>query len=257
MTKKERFNQRSTSSFSKDFGSARDPSKNPQTGNTRLAAEKGRGGGAGADLRQGAPTPSSKPLPRQRQETKPAPIRDDLVLVGEFGRAHGLKGEVRLKSHTGDPQAIADYKPLTASNGRTYSLKNVRQAPGGAPDLLIAVVDGVTTREASEALNRVQLYVERDKLPPPEEEDEFLLADLIGLPLQNEAGETIGTVVAVPNYGGGDLLEIAPTQKGPTVLVPFTKAFVPVIDIAQRRIVAALPDDFFEPAKPEPGEDGA
>ncbi|MBJ6126627.1 ribosome maturation factor RimM [Microvirga sp. BT325] len=182
-------------------------------------------------------------------------VRNDLVLVGEFGRAHGLKGEVRLKSHTGDPQAIADYRPLIASNGRTYSLKNARPAPGDAPDLLIAVVDGITTREAAEALNRVQLHVERDRLPPPDEEDEFLLADLIGLSVQTEAGEIIGTVVAVPNYGGGDLLEIAPAQKGPTALLPFTKAFVPVVDVAGKRIVAAPPDDLFEPAKPQPEDE--
>ncbi|SCY17023.1 16S rRNA processing protein RimM [Microvirga guangxiensis] len=183
--------------------------------------------------------------------------KNDLVLVGEFGRSHGLKGEVRLKSHTGDPQAIVGYKPLIATNGKTYTLKNVRQAPGGEPDILIALVDGVTTREASEALNRVQLHVERDKLPPPDDEDEFLLADLIGLTVQNEAGETIGTIVAVPNYGSGDLLEIAPAQKGSTALLPFTKAFVPVVDIAAKRVVAAVPDDFFEIAKPEPGEDRA
>jgi 16S rRNA processing protein RimM len=177
--------------------------------------------------------------------------------VGEFGRAHGLKGEVRLKSHTGDPEAIAGYRPLVATNGKTYSLKSVRPAPGGAPDLLIAVVDGVTTREASEALNRVQLYVERDRLPPPDEEDEFLLADLIGLSVQSEAGEIIGTIVAVPNYGGGDLLEVAPAIKGPTALLPFTKAFVPTVDIAGKRVIAVLPDDFFEIGKPEPGEDRA
>jgi 16S rRNA processing protein RimM len=255
MTKKERFNQRSTSSFSRDLGQARDPSKNPQTGNTRSAVEKRGGGGAGANLSKGAPTPSCKSPSRSGQETAPAFMRDDLVLVGEFGRSHGLKGEVRLKSHTGDPQAIADYKPLIGMNGKTYTLKHVRQAPGGAPDILIAVVDGVTTREASEALNRVQLYVERDKLPPPEEEDEFLLADLIGLTVQNEAGETIGTIVAVPNYGGGDLLEIAPVQKGATALLPFTKAFVPTVNIANKRVIAALPDDFFEVGQPEPGED--
>ncbi|WP_425487094.1 ribosome maturation factor RimM [Microvirga arsenatis] len=195
------------------------------------------------------------PSPAQGGGGGAAPLRNDLVLVGEFGRAHGLKGEVRLKSHTGDPQAIARYRPLIASNGKTYSLKSVRPAPGGAPDLLIAVVDGVTTREASEALNRVQLFVERDKLPPPEEEDEFLLADLIGLTVQTEAGEIIGTVVAVPNYGGGDLLEIAPVPSGPTALLPFTRAFVPVVDIAGRRIVAAPPDDLFEPARPEPEDE--
>jgi 16S rRNA processing protein RimM len=231
--KKERFNQRSTSSFS---------------------LEKGRGGGVGANRPMGTPTP---PPPLTGDERRSAPVRDDLVLVGEFGRAHGLKGEVRLKSHTGDPQAIADYRPLIASDGRSISLKNVRPAPGGAPDLLIAIVDGVTTREASEALNRVQLYVERDKLSPPDEDDEFLLADLIGLSVQNEAGEIIGTVVDVPNYGGGDLLEIAPAQKGLTAFLPFTKAFVPTVDLAGKRIVAVPPDDLFEPAKsaPEPEDE--
>src|SRR5688500_1067988 len=99
------------------------------------------------------PTPDlrSDPPPPGEGSRSDLGKRNDLVLVGEFGRAHGLKGEVRLKSHTGDPQAIADYRPLIASNGRTYSLKSVRAAPGDAPDLLIAVVDGVTTREAAEA----------------------------------------------------------------------------------------------------------
>ena len=204
-----------------------------------------------------APTPGSlrSPLSPAKGEGGAASLRYDRVLVGEFGRAHGLKGEVRLKSHTGHPRDIADYKPLQASNGRTYSLKTVRSAPGDAPDLLIAIVDGITSREAAEALNRVQLYVERDRLPPPDEEDEFLLADLIGLPVQNEAGEVIGTIVDVPNYGGGDLLEIAPAKKGPTAFLPFTKAFVPVVDIAAKRIVAAPPEDLFEPAKPQPEDE--
>ena len=237
MTKKERFHQRSASPL-------------PRAG-------RGRGGGASADSSKGALTPPPTSLSRKGEEARIAPVGDGLVLVGEFGRAHGLKGEVRLKSHTGDPQAVAGYRPLIATNGKTYSLTNVRPAPGGAPDLLIAVVEGITTREAAEALNRVQLHVERDRLPPPEDEDEFLLADLIGLKVQNGAGETIGTIVAVPNYGGGDLLEIAPPQKGPTALLPFTKAFVPVVDIAGNRVIAALPDDFFEIGKPEPGEDRA
>jgi 16S rRNA processing protein RimM len=185
-------------------------------------------------------------------------VRDDLVLVGEFGRAHGLKGEVRLKSHTGDPLAIAAYGPLTAANGRKFQIKkNIRQAPGGAPDILIAQVEGVTSREAAEALNRVELYLERDKLPPPEDEDEYLLADLIGLPVQDETGRAIGTIVNVPNYGGGDLLEIAPMPHGATALLPFTKEFVPVVEIAQKRVVVALPEGFFEPAKPEPNPEDA
>lgn len=237
MTKKERFNQRSASSPLPPVG-------------------RGRGGGASVKrTERGADTPTSISSPQGGGLSLSQ--RNDLVLVGEFGRSHGLKGEVRLKSHTGEPDAIADYRPLIASNGKSYSLKNVRQAPGGAPDMLIAVVDGVTTREASEALNRVRLYVERDKLPPPDDEDEFLLADLIGLSVQNEAGDTIGTIVSVPNYGGGDLLEIAPAQKGSTALLPFTKAFVPVVDVAGKRVIAMIPDDLFEVGKPEPGEDRA
>jgi 16S rRNA processing protein RimM len=215
----------------------------------------GTGRGASANKPEGALTPP--PPARKGAEHRSAHARDDLVLVGEFGRAHGLKGEVRLKSHTGDPLAIAAYGPLLAANGQKFQIKkNVRQAPGGAPDILIAQVDGVSSREAAEALNRVELYLERDKLPPPEDEDEFLLADLIGLPVQDEAGQVIGAIVNVPNYGGGDLLEIAPAPHGATALLPFTKEFVPVVEIAQKRVVVALPEGFFEPAKPDP-EDAA
>jgi len=229
---------------------------NPLPGAGEGASRVSEGRERGRAQSKNAPSPGSlRSPPSPAQGGGVVASRNDLVLVGEFGRAHGLKGEVRLKSHTGDPQAIAGYRPLVATNGKTYSLKSIRPAPGGAPDLLIAIVDGVTTREASEVLNRVQLYVERDRLPPSDEEDEFLLADLIGLSVQNEAGETIGTVVDVPNYGGGDLLEIAPAQKGPTALLPFTKAFVPIVDIAGKRVVAVLPEDFFEVGAPEPGED--
>ena len=235
MTKKERFQQRSASPL-------------PLGG-------RGRGGGAGVKATDhGVHTPTSISSPQGRGGLSPAQ-RGDLVLVGEFGRAQGLKGEVRLKSYTGDPQAIAGYRPLIAADGRLLTLKGVRPAPGAAPDMLVAQVDGVTTREAAEALNRVQIYLDRSKLPPPDEEDEFLLADLIGLTVQNKAGEAIGTVVDVPNYGGGDLLEIAPIPNGPTALLPFTKAFVPHVDVAAKRIVAVPPDDFFEPARPEPEDE--
>ncbi|MBF9233033.1 ribosome maturation factor RimM [Microvirga alba] len=205
--------------------------------------------------------PSGQPSPLTRTSGPASPVgrgeatREDLVLVGEFGRAHGLKGEVRLKSYTADPAAIADYNPLTAADGRSLSLKNARQAPGGAADMLVVRVEGVSSREGAEALNRVQLYLERAKLPEPDEEDEFLLADLIGLPVQNETGTVLGTIIDVPNYGGGDLLEIAPALTGPTAFLPFTKAFVPVVEIAQKRIVIAPPEDFFAPAKAAPEDE--
>jgi 16S rRNA processing protein RimM len=161
---------------------------------------------------------------------------------------------VRLKSHTADPMAVGAYGPLLTREGRRISLKAApRPAPGGAPDLLIVQVEGVTSREAAETLNRTELYVARDRLPPPEE-DEFLLADLIGLPVLDPAGTRLGTVVGVPNYGGGDLLEIAPATGGPSALLPFTRAFVPEVDILGRRILVDAPADLFEPARPAAGD---
>lgn len=171
----------------------------------------------------------------------------DFVLLGEFGRAHGLRGEVRVKSYTADPLAIGTYGPLTTENGRQFTFVDLRQAAGDQPDLLVARVEGVSTREAAEALNRLRLHVTRERLRTAEEEDEFLLADLVGLRAQDEAGQALGMVTGVPNFGGGDLLEIALTGTRRTVLVPFTKAFVPEIDIASGSLVVAAPEFFAEP----------
>jgi 16S rRNA processing protein RimM len=176
------------------------------------------------------------------------------VLLGEFGRAHGLKGEVRLKSFTEDPKAIAGYGPLEAEDGRRFTLKGVRPAGGGSPDLVIARVDGIATREAAEALNRIRLYAPRERLQGTGSDDEFLLADLIGLAAQDKDGRAVGTVVAVPNYGGGDLLEVMPEGGGPTGLLPFTEAFVPVIDTAAGRVVIDPPEGFFDGAARASGE---
>jgi 16S rRNA processing protein RimM len=170
--------------------------------------------------------------------------RGKLVLLGEFGRAHGLKGEVRLKSFTEDPKAIARYSPLQSEDGRSFTLKGVRPAGGGSPDLVIVRVEGVATREAAEALNRVRLYAPRERLHRSEGEGEFLLADLIGLAVRDKDGRALGTVVTVPNYGGGDLLEIAPDDGGATALLPFTEAFVPVVDTAGGYAVVDAPDLF-------------
>ena len=194
-----------------------------------------------AALGTAPPTPA---LPRQGEGKGGAP-GNDLILLGEFGRAHGLKGEVRVKSFTAEPAAIAAYGPLLAPDGRRFTLKSVRPAGGSSPDMLIARVAGVDTREAAETLNRVRLYAPRDRLPPPETEDEFFAADLIGLIVESAAGEILGTVVAVPNYGGGDLLEIAP-PRGATALLPFTKVFVPTVDLARKRLVIDPPADLFE-----------
>jgi 16S rRNA processing protein RimM len=189
-------------------------------------------------------------LPPSRQ---PSPVRGEgerLVLLGEFGRAHGLKGEVRLKSFTQEPRAIAKYGPLVGEDGRRFVLQGVRPAGGGSPDLVIARVEGVATREAAEALNRIRVYAPRQRLHGTEA-DEFLLADLIGLTVKGKDGETLGTVVAVPNYGSGDLLEIAPAAGGATALLPFTESFVPVIAIESGSMVVDAPDLFVETKRDE------
>ena len=159
---------------------------------------------------------------------------------------------MRLKSFTADPRAIASYGPLQSEEGRRFTLKGVRPAGGGSPDLVIARVEGIATREAAEMLNRIRLYAPRERLHGPEGEDEFLLADLIGLLAKDKDGATIGTVVAVPNYGGGDLLEVAPQGGGPTGLLPFTQSFVPRIDIAAGEVVIDPPEGFFDPSPSPP-----
>jgi 16S rRNA processing protein RimM len=168
------------------------------------------------------------------------------VVLGEFGRPHGLAGEVRLKSHTEDPRAIAGYGPLVAADGRRFVLTSVRQAAGDQPDLLVVRVEGVTSREAAEALNRLRLHVERERLGAPEE-DEFFLADLVGLPVEGPEG-LVGRIVAVPDYGGGPLLEIALDGRRRTELLPFTLAFVPNVDIAGGRVVIEPPGGWLDEA---------
>ncbi len=160
---------------------------------------------------------------------------------------------MRLKSHTADPLGIASYSPLAGSDGRTFNILSVRQAAGDQPDMLVARVDGVATREAAEALNRLTLHVERDRLATETDEDEFLLADLIGLQAEDEGGAPLGRIVAVPNFGGGDLIEIMPPGQRQTVLVPFTKACVPHLDVAAGKVVVTAPEMFAE-AKLDPDE---
>ncbi len=131
----------------------------------------------------------------------------NLVLLGRFGAAHGVRGEVRLQSFTAEPQAIISYAPLTDKSGaRQFTLLSTR--PQGK-DMLVARVAGVTDRAGAEALNGVELYLPREKLPPPEE-DEFYLADLVGLRAETRAGALLGHVVALRNFGAGDILEVAP-----------------------------------------------
>ena len=173
--------------------------------------------------------------------------------MGRFGAPHGVRGELRLQSFTGDPLAIADYGPLTDKSGKkTFTLLNLR--PQGK-DMLVVRLKDVDDRDGAQALNGVELYLARDKLPVPDPE-EFYLADLEGLRAETATGEPIGRVVALRNFGAGDILEIAPASGGDTLMYPFTKAVAPIIDLAGGRIVVEPPTETEGENKNEtPGED--
>jgi 16S rRNA processing protein RimM len=168
-------------------------------------------------------------------------LTTDRVLLGEIGAAQGLKGEVRLRSYTEDPSAIARYGALQDEQGRAIEIESLR----GTPKALIARIKGVTTREGAEALARTKLYIARVLLPE-RETDEWYHADLIGLAAVDAQGEEIGTVVAVQNFGAGDLIEVKPKKGGATVLVPFTRDTVPEVDVEGGHLTLAPPDGLFE-----------
>ena len=163
---------------------------------------------------------------------------DRRLLVGRFGAPHGVKGELRLQSFTGDPRAIASYGQLSDAGGpRRFAIKSLRHVKD---NLFVAKIDGVADRASAERLTNVELYLPRAGLPDPAE-DEFYRADLIGLSALDEARAPIGRVADVLDFGGGDILEIAPSAGGETLLVPFTRAVVPEIDVAGGWLIVAPP----------------
>ena len=160
------------------------------------------------------------------------------ICVGAISGSFGVQGEVRLKSFCADPEAIATYGPLFTQDGtRSYSIKLTRAVAGG----LGARIAGVATKEQADALRGVSLYVDRAKLPRLPD-DEFYHTDLIGLAAHDTGGALIGTVQAVHNHGAGDLLEIAGAGLKTSLLLPFTLAVVPTVDLAAKRIVIDLPE---------------
>jgi 16S rRNA processing protein RimM len=161
------------------------------------------------------------------------------VCVAEIGAAHGITGEVRLRAFTEDPLAITQFGALQAEDGREVTIAAAR--PG--KDCLIARIAGVADRSAAERLRNVKLYVGRDKLPAIEEAETYYHADLIGLAAAGPDGAAFGHVIAVQNFGAGDLLEIAPAAGGPTVLLPFTDVVVPLVDVPNGRIVVNPPSE--------------
>jgi 16S rRNA processing protein RimM len=176
-------------------------------------------------------------------------MSSDLVLVAKFGAPHGVRGEVRVKSFTQDPAAIANYSPLASRDGRIFTVKSVR--PAG--EVLVARIAELKTRDDAEAVTNLQLFVPRERIPAADEaEDEFLHADLIGLRVETATGEVIGTVTAVYDFGAGDMLDVARKARK-SVMIPFTRAIVPTVDIRQGRVVVDPPEGLLEdtPRGPE------
>jgi 16S rRNA processing protein RimM len=161
------------------------------------------------------------------------------ILVGIIGAAHGVRGEVRLKSYTGEPSAIATYGSLHDEAGtRLFEFEALRPL---RDDLFVARFKNISDRRSAEALTNTRLYVSREKLAPVGEE-EFLHVDLIGLKAETKAGAGLGIIAAVHNFGAGDLLEIKPPE-GETLFVAFTRANVPLVDLAGGRLVVVLPHE--------------
>lgn len=176
--------------------------------------------------------------------TQPA-TSQRLVLMGAILGAHGIRGEVKVKSFAAKPAAIADYGPLTdARHKRSFDLSVVGTADA-AKGILIARIAGITDRDGAETLKGVELFVERERLPAPGDPEEYYLADLIGLAAFDGKGGQLGEIVSVDNYGAGDLLLVVPPS-GEGFVVPFTKGFVPMVDVKGGRVVLDLPADFFE-----------
>ncbi|WP_439365165.1 ribosome maturation factor RimM [Bradyrhizobium sp. DASA03005] len=161
-----------------------------------------------------------------------------LVCVARIGAAHGVRGAVKLWTFTEDPFAVRRYGPLSTKDGRRqFEIAQVREAR----DHLVATFKGVATRDEAERLNGIELYVARDKLPATDE-DEYYHTDLIGLAAVTIDGDALGRVLAIHNFGAGDIIEIAPL-KGPTMLLPFSNAVVPEVDLKGGRVVIALPQE--------------
>jgi 16S rRNA processing protein RimM len=164
------------------------------------------------------------------------------ICVARIGAAHGVKGEVKLWSFTADPAAVADYGPLESEDGtQRFEIEAMRPAK----DHLVARLSGVHDRDAAQRLTNVRLYAARERLPAPAP-DEFYHADLIGLRAESRDGAELATIVAIHDFGAGDLLELRAVGTSNTVLMPFTAATVPVVDIAGGRIVIDPPEELFK-----------
>ncbi|MGY4475022.1 ribosome maturation factor RimM [Bradyrhizobium sp. USDA 3364] len=160
------------------------------------------------------------------------------VCVARIGAAHGVRGAVRLWTFTEDPLAVKDYGPLMTKDGsRQFEVTHAREAK----DHLVVTLKGVASRDDAERLNGLELYVPRERLPDTDD-GEYYHTDLIGLAAVTTAEQPLGKVIAIHNFGAGDIIEIAPPQ-GTTMLLPFTNAVVPTVDLEGGRVMIDLPQE--------------
>jgi 16S rRNA processing protein RimM len=177
-------------------------------------------------------------MPRPCRHAK-IEMATDRICVAQIGGAHGIRGEVKLKSFTADPMAIKDYAPLESEDGAArFDIEALRPGKGH----LVARLAGIGDRGAAERLTHLKLFVPRERLPAPAA-DEFYHVDLIGLRAVTAAGQEIGTVLAVHDFGAGSILELRLAGSGACIMLPFTRAFVPEIDVAGGCLVVVPPQD--------------
>lgn len=176
-------------------------------------------------------------------------MSEQLLLVAQIGGAHGVRGEVKVTTFTADPMALAQYRDLRRQDGSPGpAIASARPTKGG----LVCKIKSVDDRNGAEALRGLKLFITRDALPEPDE-DEFYLADLIGLAVETLTGESLGVVKTVQDFGAGDLLEIQP-RGGASWWLPFTKDAVPHVRIAEGKVIADPPAVI--EADPNEGKDG-
>ena len=174
-------------------------------------------------------------------------MSDRRILLGVVGRPHGVRGLVHVQSYTADPRDLAGYGPLLDEHGGRWTLTWRNE---GVAELRDATGSVLPDRTAAEKLTNLRLYIERERLPAPAE-DEFYLSDLVGLPAFDPAGTPLGRVATVHDYGAGASLEVQ--GSGPALLVPFNRACVPDVDLAGGRVVVVVPDEIVVAPDAAPG----
>jgi 16S rRNA processing protein RimM len=168
-------------------------------------------------------------------------LPEERILMGVIGRPHGVRGLVHVQSFTADPLALAEYGVLEDERGRSFTLHWQSEGIARLTERIGGRDVPLADRSAAAALTNTRLYVPRSALPPAEA-DEYYLTDLIGLRAETAAGEVLGRVAIVHDYGAGTSLEITPEHAGPALLLPFTSRAVPVVDVPGGRIVVDPPE---------------